>query len=77
MADPKLITDLIQWNKIHPIGTPVSYWDHHQLVITTTKSEAWIAPNGQPVIQVEASRGSIPLGWISCRKLSVEKVRLN
>lgn len=59
-ADPQLIATLIQWNKMHPIGTQIKFKDGDETLTSWTRSEAWIAPNGRAVILLVGRNGYIP-----------------
>ena len=56
----QIAMDVIDWNKAHPIGTPVLLLlDNGSMMETTLQSEAWQLGDGTPVVLVDGKSG----GW--------------
>ena len=63
-SNPSCQTVVDDWNTKRPVGTHVRYW--HVLPFgptsdTATKSEAWLADSGDPVIRLEGVSGYVSL----------------
>ncbi len=58
-----------RWNKLHPVGTPVTVTkDLGEKFETTTRSEAWVLGGHTPVILVVGISGGYSLARVSARK---------
>ncbi len=56
-----------EFNAINPVGTKVRYRSlreeatQYDIKETTTRSEAWTLPSGEPVVMIEGKAGGVSL----------------
>jgi hypothetical protein len=67
----QMLRGIVQdWNRRHPIGTPILYWPgvmEGPGVESKVRSEAWVMPSGVAVAKVEGYAGGIALTHIGFR----------
>lgn len=69
----QMLIGIVQdWNRRHPIGTPILFWPGAMEgpgKESKVRSEAWIMPNGVAVAMVEDYAGGIALMHIGFRSM--------